>query len=121
MDPIILTSGDDKPSLDIQLLDTDGTGLDLSDATTVISAKFRARGTTTVLDTLTCEKITGGGATGWVRINWDTDTLDVDEGWYEIEISISYDGSIQTIINYYQSDETQAVSDVLQIYVREEF
>jgi len=100
MDKLIVHQGDDNPSLMFRLKDIEhDCWLDLSLSTTVITAKFRKQGSTTVLQTITCSKLFGG-ATGYVQMDWPSDALDVDAGDYEIEVAVSFDGSIQTANKY---------------------
>lgn len=95
--PVInLVSGDDLPVIQFQLSDENGNPIDLSVATTEVYAKFRKRGTTTVLFTQECTKIAGGYA-GICELEWPTDALDVAAGYYELEFYLSYDGKIQTV------------------------
>ena len=121
MEPLKVFQGDDKPSINVRIKDQDsGEYVDLSPSTTVIYAKFRARGTTTVLETLTGTKLFSG-CRGHVRFDWSSDTLDVTDGRYEMEIYIDYNGSIQTVGVYYWSDTTYDKSSTLPIKVLEDF
>ena len=49
MDPLIVFDGDDRPSIWFQILNDVGV-VDLSASTTVVTWKWRERGTTDVLD-----------------------------------------------------------------------
>ena len=96
MDPIIVHQNDLDCSYYLRLGDIEtGEWLDLSDSTTTNTAKFREKGTTDVLQEWTLPKLFGG-ATGYVEFTWPTDALDEDVGTYEIEISVSFDGRVQT-------------------------
>jgi len=121
MNPWILHSNDDKPSGWFQLSNDDGV-IDLSDADTVVTWKFRAKETTTVLSTGTATKVKGDGVTGWVQLDWSDDELaDLAGGFYEIELSISFDGSIQTVNFYYAVGDTTDHEETMPVLVREDF
>jgi len=121
MDKLRVHAGDDRPSLYLQIRDIQAdVAVDLSPSTTSITAKFREKGTTTVLDTITCSKV-GSGATGWVQMDWDTDTLDVDEGNYEIELSVSFDGEIQTVNYYYWDGASSDTASTFPVKVVDDF
>jgi len=121
MDPIVVHEGDDLPDIFIRLKDdANDCWIDLSGATTVITAKFREKNTATVLQTITCTK-EQGGLDGQVKMVWPATALDVDFGNYEIEISISFNGSIQTVNTYYRRGATADTAKTLPIKVREEF
>ena len=120
-DPLIVYDADDRPSIWFQILNDDGV-VDLSAATTVITWKFRAKGTTTVLDSGTCSKVKGGGVTGWVQMDWDSDTLDdLTAGRYEVEISISFNGEIHTVNYYYEVGNSEDTDKTMPIKVRGDF
>jgi hypothetical protein len=109
MSVIKLVQNDNLPEVTLTLTDkTSGDPLDLSASTTTAVVKLRASGTTTVLHVLPCSK-TNGGADGVIKFGFPANTLDVDEGTYEGEIEISFNGVIQTVF------------DVLRFYVRAEF
>ena len=94
---IKLVQGDNYPYITMTLTDrATGQGLDLSDNMTVVRVYFRAAGTTTILSTLTCEKV-GGGSTGQIRFNFPGNTLDVSPGPYEGEVEVDFDGDKQTV------------------------
>ena len=108
-DVIRLVSGDERPVVIVTLTDDiTGGAIDLSNSTTTISIKFRAAGTTTVLSTITCSKLSGG-TTGQVQFDFTGGVLDVDPGPYEGEIQISFNGQVQTVF------------DVLRFVVRDNF
>ena len=93
---IKLVQGDNFPWITLTLTDkSTGAPLSLSAATTILS-------------TLTCEKV-GGGATGQVRFNFPGATLDVPAGSYEGEVEVDFNG------------ETQTVYEVLKFSVRSQF
>jgi len=114
-------AGDDLPTLYLQLFsEPDQLFIDLSDADDVVTAKFREKGTTTVLETITCAKLYGG-STGYVSMTWPADAFDVDAGVYEIELSISFDGDVQTANNYYWDDSPDDWSTVIPVKIVEDF
>lgn len=105
---IKLVQGDNRPVITLTLIDTaDGNVLDLSATTTHVSVKFRAVGSTDVLQEYPCVK-SNGGADGVVEFRF-TDGLDVDAGLYEGEIFIDWNGEIETVY------------DPLKFKVREDF
>ncbi len=111
-DTIKLVAGDDKPEINFTLKDrnTPAPGLildpddpntwaviDITDPT--INVKFRALGTTTILDTLVCVK-EAPFTDGKCFMVWNLTTLDVPAGIYEGEIEIVYsDGRIHTLFD----------------------
>ena len=99
IDVIKLVQGDDLPRLFVQVLDeiTSET-LDLSDARTVATQKFRAKGDPTTLFTATMAK-RNAGTLGELIWDWPADALDdLEVGRYEGEISIDFNGERQTIV-----------------------
>jgi len=96
-DVIKLVKGDELPLIQLTLNDdVANTPLDLSASTTSVSIKFRATGTTTVSTTISCAKTTDG-SDGKVQFNFTSGVLDVDEGSYEGEIIVNFNGSIHTV------------------------
>lgn len=96
-DVIRLVKGDEKPLIVLTLTDDiTGTPIDLSLGTTLVSVKFRKAGTTTLLSTISCTKLSGG-TTGQVQFGFSGGVLDVDAGAYEGEVVVNYDGSVQTV------------------------
>ena len=109
---INLVANDTKPEINLTLKDngTAAAGLtldpddsstwaliDISDPTIVV--KFRALGTSTILDTLTCTKV-GPYTNGACFMTWNADTLAVSAGTYEGEIELTYsDGGILTLFD----------------------
>lgn len=90
--------GDDLPAVYFKLYDRyTGNPADLSASTTLISAKFRALGDETTIFEQDCDKVVAN--IGICKMEWPTDSLDsdsVEEGPHEIEISVSWNGSIET-------------------------
>lgn len=109
VDVIRLVEGDEKPVIVLTLTDDQtGSPIDLSLATTVVTIKFRASGTTILLSTITTTKLSGG-TTGQVQFDFTGGVLDVVPGMYEGEIVIDYNGAVQTVY------------DTLRFTVRENF
>lgn len=109
VDVIRLVKGDERPVIVLTLTDdVTNSPIDLSLSTTTIQVKFRKAGTTTLLSTINCSKLSGG-TTGQVQFNFSGGVLDVDPGMYEGEIVISFNGDIQTVY------------DTLRFTVRENF
>ena len=101
MQPIVFHTNDGLSNLFFQVWDQDNrVYVDLSDPLTSVIAKFRAQGTTTVLDTITCAKL-AGGSTGWIEMAWPPNALTVAAGLYEIEVSVSFNGVVQTANKYF--------------------
>lgn len=96
-DVIRLVQGDGRPGLTFTIADdVTGTAIDLSDPTTAVLFKFRAAGTTTILTTVTCSKV-GDGSTGQAQMQWPAGSLDVDPGEYEGEVSVDFNGQVQSL------------------------
>lgn len=96
-DKIKLVQGDTFPTVRLTLTDpVTGNAIYLADSTTTVQVYFRKAGSTTVLSTIPCTKVSGG-ATGQVQFNFASGVLDVDPGAYEGEIEINFDGQIQTV------------------------
>lgn len=109
VDVIRLVKGDERPVIVLTLTDDNtGSPIDLSLSTTTVQVKFREAGTTNLLSTISCSKLSGG-TTGQVQFNFAGGVLDVDPGMYEGEIVISFNGDIQTVY------------DTLRFTVRENF
>ncbi len=111
-DVINLVAGDSKPEINLTLKDSNTAApsltLDPDDSTTwaaidITTAtpklKFRALGSTTILATLTCVKVSPF-TNGTCNIVWGATTLDVPAGTYEGEIELTYsDGTIMTLFD----------------------
>lgn len=70
--------------------------VDLTDATAVL--KFRKKGTTTILSTLTFVSTAAQKSNGVAVFSFTESSLDVDEGKYEGEIQVTFDsGAIETV------------------------
>ncbi len=109
VDVIRLVKGDERPVIVLTLTDDiTNSPIDLSLSTTTVQVKFRKAGTTTLLSTINCSKLSSG-TTGQVQFNFSGGVLDVDPGMYEGEIVISFNGDIQTVY------------DTLRFTVRENF
>mgnify|MGYP006285657137 CR=1 FL=1 len=108
-DVIKLVKDDNLPEVTLTLTDTNtGSPIDLSASTTSVNVYFRAVGSTTVLSTLACSKVSGG-ADGVVKFYFPGSALNVASGPYEGEIEINFNGLKQTVY------------DVLKFKVREDF
>ena len=96
-DVIRVVKGNTKPDIIVTLTD-DSTGapIDLSAGTTTVSVKFRKQSTTTVLSTIRCTKI-GDGTAGQAQFDFAGGVLNVNPGMYEGEVTISFNGSLQTV------------------------
>ena len=111
-DTINLVARDTKPEINLVLKDSNtaasGLTLDPDDSATwaviditdpTVKVKFRALGTTSILDTMTCVKV-APFTNGACFMPWGVDTLDVAAGTYEGEIELSYtDGAILTLFD----------------------
>lgn len=105
---IKLVRGDTRPQVKLTLTDeTTGLPIDITGATVLM--KFRAVGSTTLVDTLTGTVI--NGAAGVVVIPWNPTTLAVDAGDYEGEVEVTYSSG----------QGVQTVYDLLKFKVREDF
>lgn len=94
---IKLVQGDNLPYIRLTLTDPlTGAAINVSDEAAVVRVYFRAAGSTTILNTLTCAKV-DGGSTGVVRFNFPDGVLDVEPGLYEGEVEIDFDGQVQTV------------------------
>jgi hypothetical protein len=108
-DKIKLVQGDNLPYIKLTLTDPlTGAAIDLSASAVVVRVYFRAANTTTVLNTIVCEKL-NGGTTGQVRFNFPDGVLNVEPGLYEGEVEIDFDG------------QTQTVYEVLKFSIRSQF
>jgi hypothetical protein len=105
-DRIKLVQGDNLPYIRLTLKNADDTVLDVSNAT--VTVHFRAKDTTNVLSSIVCTK-PNGGADGIVVFYFTGSTLNVDPGYYEGEVEISFSGIKQTVY------------DTLQFQVRAQF
>jgi|TARA_B110000438_G_scaffold299948_1_gene351177 hypothetical protein len=109
---INLVARDTKPEINLVLKDSNtaatGLTLDPDDAATwavidisdpTIKVKFRALGTSNILDTMTCVKV-APYTNGACYMPWNADTLDVAAGTYEGEIELTYgSGAIMTLFD----------------------
>jgi len=109
---INVVARDTKPEVNLTLKDsnTAATGLtldpddsstwapiDISDPT--IRVKFRALGTSSILDTMTCIKVSPY-PNGLCYMPWNASTLDVTAGTYEGEIELTYtNGAVWTLFD----------------------
>jgi hypothetical protein len=104
---IKLVQGDTRPQVKITVLD-DITGLAIDISNSSVVLRFRAVGSTTVLDTL--NGVILDGPSGIAAFAWNATTLNVDAGDYEGEVEITF------------SDNTkQTVYDLIKFKIREDF
>ena len=104
-----LVQGDQAPQVQAVLTrQDDGSVIDFSSGSCAL--KFRAKGTTTTLFTLAAADIGGNFAAGIAVFSFSGTQLDIDEGYYEGEIEITYSsGTVETVFQ------------VLDFYVRADF
>ena len=109
---INLVARDTKPEVNLTLKDSNtaaaGLTLDPDDSSTwapiditnpSIKVKFRALGSSSVLDTMTCTKV-APYTNGICFMPWNADTLSVSAGTYEGEIELTYAaGGILTLFD----------------------
>lgn len=108
MEPLRLVQLDVQPTVLLRLTDAaTGAILDVSAATTTITAHIRAAGDTTLKESIPLAK-PNGGVDGIVSLSWTATALDT-AGEYEAEIEISFNSSKQTIY------------DVLPLSIRPQF
>lgn len=105
-----LVQGDDAPQIKVTLTrDNTGDIIDVSDAT--VRLKFRKKGTSTVLTTLTSVAYAEDKIQGIAVFNWGATDLDIPAGNYEGEIEILFD--IDSV--------TETIYETLDFVVREDF
>lgn len=93
-----LVQGDQRPVESIQLWDEDANvAVDISAASTVVTKKFRLKGSTTILQTIVGDKVPG--FPGLVTFTYPTNALNVAAGTYESEYSVSFNGAVQTCLD----------------------
>lgn len=107
-DPIKLVRGDNRPYIKLKLTLSDGSVVDLSAPTTVVTVRVRPVASEITAFTLTPQKV-DGGVNGEVAFNFPGTVLDVEPGYYEAEVEISF------------GSEKQTVYDRLKFLVREQF
>jgi hypothetical protein len=107
MSRIKLVQGDTLPYINLNLTNSDGSVLDVSSALVSVQVLFRAAGSTTTLNTITCTK-PNGGSDGVVQFDFEGGILNVDPGAYEGEVVINFSGG-----------RVQTVYDLLKFYVRQ--
>lgn len=105
---IKLVKGDTRPQIQVTLTDENtGAPIDITGATCLM--KFRAAGSSTVLDTLSGAII--NGASGVVAFSWNPNSLNVEAGDYEGEVEVAFPNNAGV----------QTVYDLLKFKVREDF
>ena len=106
---IEVTVNDLKPDLYFQLYNRNtDIQLDISDSTTDVTALFRSLNNTDESEfEFTVTKHVA--SLGIIKLTFPADSLDIDAGRYQIEITVDFNGSTQTVI------------DIFPVRVREEF
>lgn len=108
-DKIKLVQGDTGPQLKLTLTnDETGDPIDLTGASATM--KFRAVGSTATLFTRTGFINSQTAIDGIVVFIWQTGDLDLEEGSYEAEVEIIFDGGMR-----------QTVYKLLSFYLRSDF
>ena len=104
-----LVQSDQAPQIKATLKrQDDGTLIDFSGGSCAL--RFRAKGTTTTLFTLAAVDVGQNFAEGIAIFSFSGTQLDLDEGYYEGEIEVTYsDGKKETIF------------DILDFYLRADF
>lgn len=98
-DVMKLVAGDNLPNIGVQLVRSiDGAVVDLSQPNTIITVKMRAYGQTAILATLQGLPLTTG-ADGKMQFGFPGTSLQVAPGLYEFEISVSFNGSKETVFD----------------------
>lgn len=82
------TAGDSEPSFDVQILDRNGSALNLSSA---VSVEFRAKITTGSATVTRAGSITTA-STGWCRFTWTTTDL-ATVGIYNMQVRVYWTGT----------------------------
>lgn len=109
VDVIRLVQGDERPFVILTLTDDiSQSPIDLSNAGTVVSVKFRASGTTDTPTLIPCS-ILAPASQGKVMFNFLNGVLDVPPGMYEGEVLLDFNG------------QTETVYETLRFRVRENF
>lgn len=108
-DRILLVQGDTGPQLKVDLTDKNtGDVVNLTGASAVM--KFRAAGSDTTLFTRTGYIDPATAANGTVVFYWQSGDLNLDEGPYEGEIKVTFQGGM-----------LQTVYDILKFNLRADF
>ena len=110
MTEYLLVKGDDAPQLKVTLTrDETGDIIDLTNKTAVF--KFRKRGTSTVLATLSDIASPDNNTAGIAIFQWGFETLDIGAGNYEGEVEITDD----------ETGRIETVYETIKFVVREDF
>jgi hypothetical protein len=114
---IKVVAGDTKPDLEFTLrdahkaapgkkLDEDDPStwapLDLATTNSVVTVQFRALGSATVLDTMTCGILDQTTKPGQCFMQWNPTTLAVEAGTYEAEINVVDPTGSQTVVDRFK-------------------
>lgn len=109
MTPIKLVTGDNLPNVEVALTDEfTGLPIDLSPANTVITVKMRQLGKTTILATLQGTVVNAPGTDGIMEFGFPGSSLQVAPGSYEFQISVSFNGLVETVFETLKAQIRQA-------------
>lgn len=104
-----LVQNDQAPQIRAVLTrDNDGSVINFSGGSCAL--KFRAKGASTLLFTLSAADVGSNFADGIAIFSFSNDQLDIDAGYYEGEIEITY-----------QNGNVETVYEVLDFYLRDDF
>lgn len=93
-----LVQGDRRPIITVQLTDkSTNAAVDIAASTTTVYLKFRLQNASSVLQTITGDKV--AGFPGLVSFTFPAAALDVSAGTYEGEVSVDFNGSVQTCLD----------------------
>lgn len=88
MSVLTYTAGDSEPAFDVQVLDRDGSALNLSSA---VNVEFRAK-LTTGNTTITRTGSITTASTGWCRFTWTTSDMST-VGIYNVQVRVYWSGT----------------------------
>tara|TARA_R110000737_G_scaffold347086_1_gene377881 strand:+ start:3270 stop:3596 length:327 start_codon:yes stop_codon:yes gene_type:complete len=104
-----LVKGDQAPQIQAVLKrQDDNSVIDFDNGSCIL--KFRAKGTATILFTLTAVNINNNFENGIAIFSFSGDQLNINQGYYEGEIEITY-----------ASGSKETVYQVLEFYLRADF
>lgn len=96
MEPLRLVQNDTLPTVSLRLTDVvTGAVLNVSAATTTITARIREAGSNTVKESIPMTK-PNGGVDGVVAIVWTATALNTP-GEFEVEVELNFNGYTQTV------------------------
>lgn len=95
--PLRLVSADNLPNVQATLTNqTTGKAIDISDPATVVTVRMRALNGTAILATVQGLPV-NTGTDGIFSFGFPGNALDVPAGQYEFEVSVSFNGSVETV------------------------